>query len=203
MSVARQDAWSQDEDVLLAEVVLRHIREGSTQLKAFEEVGKTLTRTGAACGFRWNSFVRQQYKSGIELAKKQRKAAKTGQVQSSVPESDMESQPAEKAREPQRAAITLEEVIVFLSAIKEDSLLGHEQTARLKAEVQTLKQKNKELEDTNRRLYDQLAGLEEDYRILLSIMERARKLVVQEEDAAKDTVRFQMEKNGNLERVHK
>src|SRR3954465_8344987 len=76
MSPTRQDAWSQDEDLLLAEVVLRYIREGGTQLQAFEEVGKQLTRTSAACGFRWNSFVRKQYKSGIELAKKQRKELK-------------------------------------------------------------------------------------------------------------------------------
>src|SRR3954464_9219742 len=76
MSIARQDAWTHDEDLLLAEVVLRHIREGSTQLKAFEEVGKQLSRTSAACGFRWNSFVRKQYKSGIEHAKKQRKVGK-------------------------------------------------------------------------------------------------------------------------------
>lgn len=38
MTITRQDAWTQDEDLLLAEVVLRHIREGGTQLSAFEEV---------------------------------------------------------------------------------------------------------------------------------------------------------------------
>lgn len=76
MTTTRQDAWSKDEDILLAEIVLRHIREGGTQLQAFEEVGKLLSRTSAACGFRWNSYVRKQYKSGIELAKKQRKQLK-------------------------------------------------------------------------------------------------------------------------------
>lgn len=76
MSTTRQDAWSKDEDILLAEVVLRLIREGGTQLQAFEEVGKLLTRTSAACGFRWNSYVRKQYKSAIELAKSQRKQLK-------------------------------------------------------------------------------------------------------------------------------
>src|SRR6476646_9332018 len=80
MSPTRQDAWSQDEDLLLAEVVLRHIREGGTQLQAFEEVGKQLSRTSAACGFRWNSYVRKQYRSGIELAKKQRKELKKQEV---------------------------------------------------------------------------------------------------------------------------
>lgn len=51
MTSSRQDAWTHDEDLLLAEIVLRHIREGGTQLAAFEEVGKKLTRTSAACGF--------------------------------------------------------------------------------------------------------------------------------------------------------
>lgn len=69
MTITRQDAWTQDEDLLLAEVVLRHIRDGGTQLSAFEEVGKALSRTAAACGFRWNSYVRKQYQAGIELAK--------------------------------------------------------------------------------------------------------------------------------------
>lgn len=40
MATTRQDAWTQDEDLLLTEIVLRQIREGGTQLAAFEEVGK-------------------------------------------------------------------------------------------------------------------------------------------------------------------
>ena len=41
----RQDAWTDEDDLLLAETVLRHVREGSTQLNAFEEVGDRLNRT--------------------------------------------------------------------------------------------------------------------------------------------------------------
>ncbi len=72
----RQDAWSHEDDLLLAETVLRHIREGSTQLNAFEEVGDKLNRTSAACGFRWNAEVRKKYYQAMELAKKQRKERK-------------------------------------------------------------------------------------------------------------------------------
>lgn len=72
----RQDAWSHEDDLLLAETVLRHIREGSTQLNAFEEVGDKLNRTSAACGFRWNAEVRRKYYQAMELAKKQRKDRK-------------------------------------------------------------------------------------------------------------------------------
>jgi len=72
MTAARQDAWSPDDDLILAEVTLRHIREGSTQLSAFEEVGQRIARTSAACGFRWNSCVRKRYNEAIGLAKQQR-----------------------------------------------------------------------------------------------------------------------------------
>lgn len=73
MNATRQDAWTQDEDVLLAETVLRYIRLGKTQLEAFEEVAKKLSRTSAACGFRWNATVRKRYAKGIQLAKEERK----------------------------------------------------------------------------------------------------------------------------------
>ena len=64
----RQDAWTEEDDLLLAETVLRHVREGSTQLNAFEEVGDKLDRTSAACGFRWNAVVRHSYEKALQLA---------------------------------------------------------------------------------------------------------------------------------------
>ena len=76
MTTTRQDAWSEDEDLLLAEVVLRHIREGGTQLAAFEEIGIKLNRTAAACGFRWNSLIRKKYEAAIQIAKAQRQKRK-------------------------------------------------------------------------------------------------------------------------------
>ena len=72
MTAVRQDAWSAEDDLILAEVTLRHIREGSTQLTAFEEVGEKIGRTAAACGFRWNSCVRKRYEAAIGIAKAQR-----------------------------------------------------------------------------------------------------------------------------------
>ncbi|MBM7660706.1 prespore-specific regulator [Bacillus mesophilus] len=72
----RSDAWTHEDDLLLAETVLRYIREGGTQLQAFEEVGDKLNRTSAACGFRWNAEVRRQYDQAISIAKKQRKERK-------------------------------------------------------------------------------------------------------------------------------
>lgn len=73
MNATRQDAWTKDEDIMLAETVLRYIREGKTQLEAFKEVAKQLSRTSAACGFRWNATIRKHYQGAIQTAKQERK----------------------------------------------------------------------------------------------------------------------------------
>ncbi|MBM7692376.1 Mg2+ and Co2+ transporter CorA [Peribacillus deserti] len=212
MSIARQDAWSQDEDLLLAEVVLRHIREGSTQLKAFEEVGKKLSRTSAACGFRWNSFVRKQYKSGIELAKKQRKQSKKKHFEAPVHEQandtpvksvqDKSASANERESEP---LINLNDVIQFLVDY-DQSFQGkskEQENEELKQELEQLKKEHEHVLQFNRQLQEKLTTVEDDYRALIQIMERARKLMFLEEEIKGQNVKFQMDKNGNLERVKK
>ncbi|GGB45066.1 RsfA family transcriptional regulator [Virgibacillus dakarensis] len=75
MEATRQDAWTKDEDVILAETVIRYIREGQTQLEAFKDVAAQLSRTSAACGFRWNATIRKNYQDAIQRAKEERKQA--------------------------------------------------------------------------------------------------------------------------------
>ena len=82
----RQDAWTQEEDQLLGEIVLQYIEEGKTQLQAFSEAGEQLSRTPAACGFRWNATLRKQYEKDIQQAKKNRRTrafVKSNQVTAS------------------------------------------------------------------------------------------------------------------------
>lgn len=73
MKTIRQDAWTPEDDAELAEIILRHIREGSTQLAAFEEGAQALKRTSAACGYRWNACVRKQFLAAIDFAKLERR----------------------------------------------------------------------------------------------------------------------------------
>lgn len=77
MDAPRQDAWKDEEDLLLATTVLAHIKEGKTQLEAFQEVANQLKRTPAACGFRWNATVRKEYQKEIQEAKQNRKQKRT------------------------------------------------------------------------------------------------------------------------------
>ncbi|MBQ7233308.1 MAG: RsfA family transcriptional regulator [Bacillales bacterium] len=75
--VYRQDGWTKSDDETLAKEVLKKIREGKTQLSAFQEVGERLNRTPSACGFRWNSTLRKIYADEIQAAKVERKMKKT------------------------------------------------------------------------------------------------------------------------------
>ncbi len=209
MSPTRQDAWSQDEDLLLAEVVLRYIREGGTQLQAFEEVGKQLTRTSAACGFRWNSFVRKQYKSGIELAKKQRKELKKQPAYNEeefVQEAVKEEVVPSPAGNEQGSKITFATVIHFLEGLQQKAQASTSYETDRKRSTEKIKELEKKayhLAAENERLAKNLKAIEEDYRSLIEIMERARKMVVLQDEDRQQKVKFQMDKNGNLERVEK
>lgn len=76
----RKDEWSYEEDLLLAQTVLTHIENKSTQLNAFEEVGERLKRTAAACGFRWNSKVRKEHSEAIKRAKKTKMISRVNRI---------------------------------------------------------------------------------------------------------------------------
>jgi prespore-specific regulator len=208
MTSTRQDAWNQDEDLLLAEVVLRHIREGSTQLHAFEEVGKQLSRTSAACGFRWNSFVRKQYKSGIEIAKRQRKELKK-QVTSLVASPEEEYSLPENAKiEKKKVDLTIsfQQVMDFLSDLNDQAesyQSEKEEKKKQQDNISDLEKKVYYLASENEKLSLELKTIENDYRSLIEIMERARKMVVLQEEERQPKVKFQMDKNGNLVRIEK
>jgi prespore-specific regulator len=215
----RQDAWTHEDDLLLAETVLRHIREGGTQLAAFEEVGDKLNRTAAACGFRWNAEVRKRYVQDIELAKKQRKERKrvlerakkrqhTQLLQPSV--SSVYSAgallPNKEATSmlPAPNAITMDQCIAFLQTLKHD----HSHSETLRMENEELRKKNKELLNRNKELQKQLDDLtkqqsviQEDYEALIKIMDRARKIVLMEEVETQPVHIFRMDKNGNLGQI--
>jgi prespore-specific regulator len=251
----RQDAWTDENDLLLAETVLRHVREGSTQLNAFEEVGDKLNRTSAACGFRWNAVVRHRYEKALQLAKKQRKqrqrvlgkdqggkkkllynppvpatddletlapltiempmeSIETFETMEEIPDMQTEIaaetyvKPAAAVQTYRTAAptggqLSLDSVISYLQNFHHANL----QNEALKSENERLKREMLELRRQNEEMAAKIEGLEqntetiqEDYETLMKIMNRARKLVLFEEEERPAT-KFKMDRNGNLEKV--
>ncbi|MFB1082025.1 RsfA family transcriptional regulator [Jeotgalibacillus sp. JSM ZJ347] len=223
----RQDAWMEEDDLLLADTVLRHVREGSTQLNAFEEAGDKLDRTSAACGFRWNAVVRSQFEQALSLAKKQRKQRNRllGKDHSgkkkvlyrpdfSVPEGfepeehvSMNEEIAEEtapafaqpAPQPEKrvSELSLSSVIAFLQQLDRTGSL--QVSDRLSTEVKVWQEKYRSLEKKIHYLEERESAMKEDYDTLMQIMNRARKLVLFNEQEHANT--FKMDRNGNLEKV--
>jgi RsfA family transcription factor len=86
MSLNRIDNWIEKEDELLAETILNYIRKGKTQLQAFADVGEKIDRSAEACGFRWNKYVRGNYKEAVRMAKRFRRQQKADMPKFEKPE---------------------------------------------------------------------------------------------------------------------
>lgn len=263
----RQDAWTDENDLLLAETVLRHVREGSTQLNAFEEVGDKLNRTSAACGFRWNAVVRHQYEKALDLAKKQRKQRQrvlgkdqggkkkllytppavqvsdlepqlihSSGIEEFANEMELEFANLEKAAlsgsfdidqaeqtssdesgdietpvkripvatpVPQARTLTMDMVVAYLQSLNHSTYqvdILKSENERLKREISDLRKQNQELHGKINHLEQDTETIQEDYETLMKIMNRARKLVLFEEEDRPQTT-FKMDRNGNLEKL--
>ncbi|MFS0855206.1 RsfA family transcriptional regulator [Paenibacillus taichungensis] len=114
----RKDSWSADEDKLLATIVLNYITTGETQLKAFYDVGLELDRTAAACGFRWNSYLRHKYNEEI-IEAKHRKLNNKRSSRKSPP-----------------FTLNIEDIVEYLHTLKQDLLLSEAQIRLIKVKIQ-------------------------------------------------------------------
>ncbi len=153
MNTTRQDAWTKEEDVLLAETVLHYIREGKTQLEAFKKVGKKVARTPAACGFRWNATIRKQYERAIELAKKERKNGQTVWKQKQIP--------ARKSSQRDH----IDTAILLLKEMKYENALQQNQLQEKDASMY------EHLQQENASLHDQLVRYEEAWNEMQKLWE--------------------------------
>ncbi|SDW06289.1 prespore-specific regulator [Marininema mesophilum] len=206
MAVKRQDAWTPEDDMVLAEVTLRHVREGSTQLNAFEEVAEKLGRTPAACGFRWNSLVRKKYEAAIQIAKSQRQQRnqeRTVQTRSRIISDGFQVQNDRSS--------SLDSIIRYLRQHKTEVLEMKKRQQDLEREIEDQEKEIQKLSRENEDMKGRLDLVQTDYRVvnddykaLIQIMDRARKLaILDEEDENVMKTRFRMESSGNLERADK
>lgn len=215
MSAVRQDAWSEEDDLILAEVTLRHIREGGTQLAAFEEVGERIGRTAAACGFRWNSFVRKKYEAAIQIAKKQRqqrnqakKHSAAGAATASVAMLDVRDTDYTRTEAISEESVSIDAVIRFLRQWKTTYADMSRQIRALEKELAETREELTNLRRENEKLNSEVHEVSTDYRVvnddykaLIQIMDRARKLSLLQEEEEEAKSKFKMDANGNLERI--
>lgn len=174
----KNEVWTMEEDHILAQTVLQYIREGKTQLNAFECVSEKLKRTANACGYRWNAEVRKKYQQEIEEAKKERHQNKR-------------TYKHETQGDNIHANFSLHDCISYLQSL-EDHLHG---TDEMKEQNQELKQKFTELKQENDRLnkrFHELAEkqktIEQEYEMMVKVLQKASSLMAYDESTVDTTI---------------
>ena len=195
----RQDAWLEESDEVLAQAVIRHVKEGSTQLNAFEEAGDLLNRTAAACGFRWNAVVRKKYESELMQAKQERKE-KFRIIQASKKRSPTfyySSANESASKQPiSLSALSLDIVIAYLMKLQQQS--PDIESTKWRLIASNANEKVKHLEKQVEELEKQNKEIKQDYEQFVQIMNRARKMVAFNMEDELQAPSFKMERNGNL-----
>lgn len=146
----RKDSWSDSDDLILTQTVLAHIKSGSTQLNAFDDVAERLGRTAAACGFRWNATVRKRYEEAIKNAKVARlnNKGKTAVVSSKSEKTNITE--------------NVDQVIFFIKSLQHKIIERDNRIIELEQQIANLNKSE--------------STMTEDYQTLLRILETARNL---------------------------
>lgn len=173
MIKTRQDSWSIQEDRLLAKVVLKHILEGGTQLQAFEEVGKKLSRTSAACGFRWNANIRKLYKNEIDLAKQKRKDHLKNPT---INKQNQSLHPHDNSVATENSFIDFEILVDQLKTLYEKALQNQNTEEHLSQKYKHLNDHITMLKRHNAALLDRKNKIENEYNSLKQLLQSVNQL---------------------------
>lgn len=146
--IERSDKWTKEHDEFLKETVLSHLKEGKTQMFAFEAAADELQRTKAACQFRFNSTLRPHLKDEMEQIKqnnlKQQKEKTTIKDLTVTQQAPQESQlQLESSKQ-----ISLETVLEDLKYLVSREKKLEEENERLLNENKQLKNLINKLEST-------------------------------------------------------
>src|SRR5699024_6973948 len=100
--------------------------------------------------------------------------------------------------------ITIDDVLIFLSTLKEKSNQSNKTIntlAHTEEENEQLREHIVQLEKQLDKTKQQLTSIQEDYQAFIEIMDRARKMTILDSEHTTKSPAFKMDKNGNLEQI--
>ncbi|CAG7658931.1 hypothetical protein ACFQI7_32780 [Paenibacillus allorhizosphaerae] len=141
----KYEVWSPEQDQLLLQTVLKHLGNGSSQKKAFEEAADKIGRTQAACAFRFNAVLRQQHNEEILSVSHKKGNQLTSSMVIPFPNGDVHGE---------NKTLNWQQVLDFLNSQA--------------LEVQIMQQQLNEIAEENRSLKEELANYKEVHNKLES-----------------------------------
>lgn len=159
----KNKSWSEAEDTLLKDCILENVRNGKTQLIAFEEVAEQTGRSAGSVGFRWNSTLRQRYSEELKKAKEEAKS-KNVKTKTTPPSDQASTRKNSSTNAPTPSLTSIDD------PFKEDGGITYDDV------IAFLKNKKK-TEDKYNKLKDEHTTLQEEHKSLKENFEEVRRLV--------------------------
>lgn len=75
--VVRYKTWTDEEEQLIVEAVIKHLISGKSRLQAFEFASKKLGRSSTSIAYRWNTKLGKENQVEVEQARMQYKESKS------------------------------------------------------------------------------------------------------------------------------
>lgn len=197
--------WTKEEERFLGETVVEYIASGNTIEDAIEKVSKDINRTLAACKFRWHNTIRPKFKASLEIVKEERKKKTsikenlTSSVES-VESIDLGSPFLQFTQNLESISQQVEQLQNELTDIKQRYIEKNQLVQMLTEENRRIKRENEELKNELEEVDQRSLSIARDYKTMIEIINRARMMSLVPDS---DTQSFQMDLNGNLERIKK
>lgn len=207
------EIWNDTDDALLAETVLRFVRQGQTVIAACREMEEVTNgrRTTSASKFRWFTKLVDQYQAGYELAKqegdkvkatKKRKVNKgerfeeivTSVFNEDIPTMDKEIEPDD--------FIILAKKFKQQQLSKEGSYKKFEK--ELKAERKRVADLEKQLKETKADLDETIqlyANKKQDYQNILEALQVLKKAGINIQVPEPSKATYKINKDGTIETI--
>lgn len=176
LTVRTRARWTADEDETLVGVIRQHMESGSSLTAAFAAAAELLPgRTAAACGFRWNTELKNHYTLPVQPRRGRRQRQADGNPKPSRT-ADNAASSASSIRKTQLPAALSQ----LLDAVPKVQMLF----ANLTRELTGCRDKLKLVEKENKELRQRISALEAlsdaaaqaDLETLHRLLQRARQL---------------------------
>lgn len=204
------EIWTDDDDLVLAETVLRRVREGDSVIDAcreFEEKTKG-KRTASASKFRWHTRLKNQYAGAYEIAKADGKKAREfarRKVNQGERYQDILENVLEKDNERE---IVLDDILVLVKQYKkqeEDKAENRDkfekETDKLRREIEKLKKELKDTTEQNKQMKEALIEVDGNYRKLLNALRVFKEAGIQVNMPEPDDLKYMVNKDGTVEKL--
>ena len=207
------EIWTDEDDILLAEAVLKSVRHGGTVIQACHEIEEKTDgrRTSSASKYRWFTKLVDQYKAAYDMAKKEGdkiKAVKKKKINKGERYEDIMKEVFNDENPSPVREITPDDIILLVKKFKSQEETKGKDTDKLEKELNFEKRKSSDLQKKLKKKEEESAELEEmlkiqkrNYDKLLESLQVLKNAGIQINIPEPEKESFKVNRDGTVEKM--